>query len=686
MKEVAQGGEKEAVLVVGGSGFLGRHVVASLLHHTPPLDVVCLTRGERLHKGMTFSTTTNGVSPSPSFRPVPLHHFWKEANLTPTADDEEVGMFLGAKYTETRPEEGDKETVVGNSGHQLYQWCVPSLPFVHVPSTASSVGRKTDIERGLSDLLPRLRTADEERSSAIEVVSRCRCIVNLVGVKQANGQQNFYHAHVLMTQNLMCVARYLGIERFIHVSVIQQQAQEPDEVSIEEEAKRYNTYHSSKRRAEQLVKRSGLRYTVLQPAVIFGKGDDCISSLVRSIKFLPSLFPLVENGAAKHQPVHVWDVTECIVAAVNDRDGITWGKSYELVGPHRFTLKEMAVLVADGLSLPIVPHYTPLLVHRVVGYLSGKLLSEPLATPAQLTMLSQGMTGNADAAKIDLGQQGRPFTANFVANLQGDIPPLLGFSTRLFPSSQHMEWTSKCTSSINPKDHISLSVGLVLLLWLLSYLLPSNIWVVMLVFDMVSLPFCIYIYRERFAWRQLLAASKQCIIIGVLSAVILYMAARLAFTGVLVPIFPVLSQQRQMLKTWTEHLSPAFGIPLLSFVLCPVEDIIWRCVVLFPLLNHICGFAVRPNSNFEGGRAEDSQRGNCYFLATSEIRAWLACVAAALVYAASHLLVGPPLLVLAAFIMGTLWNLLTIRCGSLWPTILCHVLWDILTLYLFPFS
>ena len=91
-----------------------------------------------------------------------------------------------------------------------------------------------------------------------------------------------------------------------------------------------SAYHDTKWRAEELVRSSGLDWTILKPAVIYGPGDDMVSHLVKMIRFAP-VFPVVGRGDSLLQPVHAGDVAAAVVGALgNDR---SIGKAYDVVGP-----------------------------------------------------------------------------------------------------------------------------------------------------------------------------------------------------------------------------------------------------------------------------------------------------------------------------------------------------------------
>jgi hypothetical protein len=111
----------------------------------------------------------------------------------------------------------------------------------------------------------------------------CNALVNLIGIKRQQGTQTFERVHVEATRHLIEAARELGIRRYIHISV---DCSRPDSRSA---------YHDTKWRAEELIRSSGLNYTILKPGVVYGPGDDMVSHLVKMIRFAP-VFPVVGRG------------------------------------------------------------------------------------------------------------------------------------------------------------------------------------------------------------------------------------------------------------------------------------------------------------------------------------------------------------------------------------------------------
>ena len=109
----------------------------------------------------------------------------------------------------------------------------------------------------------------------------CDAVVNLAGIKREDGTQTFEAVHVEATRRLLAACDTDGVRRFVHVSVV---CSRPDARLA---------YHDTKWRAEEAVRASGLDFTILKPAVIYGPGDDMVTHLVRMIRFA-ALFPVAD--------------------------------------------------------------------------------------------------------------------------------------------------------------------------------------------------------------------------------------------------------------------------------------------------------------------------------------------------------------------------------------------------------
>jgi NADH dehydrogenase len=109
-------------------------------------------------------------------------------------------------------------------------------------------------------------------------------------------------------------------------------------------------YLRSKGAGERAIRKRAadrLRYTIMQPSVIFGPDDSftrMFAGLARSFPVLPLVKP-----NARFAPVFVGDVADAIVAALGD--AASSGKTYQLCGPEILSLREIVALIVGTLGL-----------------------------------------------------------------------------------------------------------------------------------------------------------------------------------------------------------------------------------------------------------------------------------------------------------------------------------------------
>jgi NADH dehydrogenase len=177
-----------------------------------------------------------------------------------------------------------------------------------------------------------------------ELLQGADAVIHLVGIimeDRARGQ-TFHRVHVEATRNILEAAKKTGQTRkWVHMSAL---GSRPAAVS---------TYHRTKWEAEELVRHSGLDFTIFRPSIIHGP-DGQFMQMVRDFwckafpPFVPyfGAGPLGNRGAGRLQPVHVDDVAKVFVDALTNPKArnetyplggpaaMTWPQLYEAVGRH----------------------------------------------------------------------------------------------------------------------------------------------------------------------------------------------------------------------------------------------------------------------------------------------------------------------------------------------------------------
>jgi uncharacterized protein YbjT (DUF2867 family) len=158
--------------------------------------------------------------------------------------------------------------------------------------------------------------------------------------------------------------------------------------------------------AEQRIRDSALDWTILRPTMIYGApGDRNLSRLLPLLCRAP-LLP-VPGGRHLQQPVHVGDVAEALLAAVEREDSV--GTSYDIAGPEPLTFAELLRAAARAVASRtwFVPVPLPPVVAAARGY---ELLSRhPRIRVEQVLRLAEDKAFAIDAAVRDLGYAPRSF-------------------------------------------------------------------------------------------------------------------------------------------------------------------------------------------------------------------------------------------------------------------------------------
>ncbi len=240
-----------------------------------------------------------------------------------------------------------------------------------------------------------------------QAMTGCSAAIHLVGIIAEKPSKNvtFERIHVEGTRQVLAAAQRNGVKRYIHMSALGTR----DNASSD--------YHKTKWRAEQLVRNSGLDYTILRPSMIHGPNGEFsqMEAAWTRKKQAPWLFMpyfgkglIGTGGSGKLQPVFVDDVARAFVDCLTNTQTI--GQTYTLAGPEILTWPQMHQAFAQAIigqaraTLAIPAWY-------------GKLLARALPRWAipfnrdQVLMAEEDNTGDIQPFIRDLGWSPRPFAS-----------------------------------------------------------------------------------------------------------------------------------------------------------------------------------------------------------------------------------------------------------------------------------
>jgi NADH dehydrogenase len=192
--------------------------------------------------------------------------------------------------------------------------------------------------------------------------------------KPSGGYDRHYDVHLGGTENAVRAAKAHGVDRYVQMSAL---GADPDADTA---------FIAAKGEADRVVRESGLDWTVFQPSVIFGEGDEFVG--FTKLVAPPYFTPLPGGGKSEFQPIWIGDLVEMFAMALEgtlpqeegdaeEREEGTAvtpairrveedadepanphvGRTYEIGGPDVLTLAEVARLAhaADGKPVNVYP-------------------------------------------------------------------------------------------------------------------------------------------------------------------------------------------------------------------------------------------------------------------------------------------------------------------------------------------
>lgn len=230
-----------------------------------------------------------------------------------------------------------------------------------------------------------------DRRALREAASGCQAVIHLVGIimERRLKRQTFHGIHVRGTRNVIDATQQAGIKRYVHMSALGTRV---DAIS---------KYHRTKWAAEELVRGSGLDWTIFRPSLIHGPEGEFMQLMKKFMcGLVPPIIPYFGTGDAKLQPVHVKDVAFCLVEALERPN--TAGHVYSLGGPRSYSWREF--YNACRTLMPCEKSWKPMISYPVpLAKLIAALSAPPMAL-AELVMPSMGLL-RFDRGQVQMSQE-----------------------------------------------------------------------------------------------------------------------------------------------------------------------------------------------------------------------------------------------------------------------------------------
>lgn len=197
-------------------------------------------------------------------------------------------------------------------------------------------------------------------------------VVNLVGILHGT-QDAFTRVHVELPHRVLTACARHGVPRLLQMSALGADVAGP------------SMYARSKGEAEVLVRAAPIASTTFRPSVIFGPEDNFLNLFAK----LAAWFPVLPIGGAnaRFQPIWVEDVAQAMFNALDDER--THSHTYELAGPHIYTLRELVRFAARAAGHPRPVLALPDGLARLQAALMELLPGEPLLSRDNLDSMKK---------------------------------------------------------------------------------------------------------------------------------------------------------------------------------------------------------------------------------------------------------------------------------------------------------
>ncbi len=238
-------------------------------------------------------------------------------------------------------------------------------------------GVKTHIVAGDLNDLPALRVA----------LYHVTHVVHLASTWDENERDTFESANLQGTRNLIEAMTEVGVKRIITIG------------SIGAHTHSAYPFMRIKAQMDDIVEASGLDYTVIESSAVYGPSDEWTETIALALRRFPFFFPVPGDGRVRMQPLHVADLSKCILACIaNDK---TSRKTYLVGGPQQMTYDELLNIIMQATHHMRRKRYLPLAsAASWSNIMSGFIGGRALYTKTQLDLLSIDRTTNLDAVSF----------------------------------------------------------------------------------------------------------------------------------------------------------------------------------------------------------------------------------------------------------------------------------------------
>jgi nucleoside-diphosphate-sugar epimerase len=272
--------------------------------------------------------------------------------------------------------------------------------------------RKTSTVDRLKEIGAKLVIGDLQNSKSLSLAMEgCDVVFHLAAAPDYATEKVAWSTNHLGAINMLEAALNRKVQRFVHcstVGVIGFADESPLNESTPYDPSSCSPYAKSKCEGEKealAYYRKGLAVTVVRPAQVYGPRSTGTMGMA-FIQARKGSLPLIEGGKALLQPIHVHDLADALILAMETDEAV--GEVYNIAGNTILSLKELFTLIADAYGVDPPKRNLSGRILWALAYLMEMKTrifggSPPLITRFRVQCATKNMIYDISKAKNELG-------------------------------------------------------------------------------------------------------------------------------------------------------------------------------------------------------------------------------------------------------------------------------------------
>lgn len=199
-----------------------------------------------------------------------------------------------------------------------------------------------------------------------------------------------YSENVTITGNIVRACKEMKIKKIIFTSSMSAKRAIPD------------LYGKSKILSEEIIRESGLNYTLLRPSIIYGKGSTSFNFILDKTEKIPFFTPIIGNGKYILMPVHISDVVFSIVSCIENKK--TDRKEYDIVGKDKIYFIDLVNILKKEVNDRKKNFLVPIWLCKFISIIFPKII-----TKENIINFTQGSIADTSQAREDFNYNPKEF-------------------------------------------------------------------------------------------------------------------------------------------------------------------------------------------------------------------------------------------------------------------------------------